>query len=140
MRRALALLLLLAGCARYPAGAEPAVLLTAYLGRGVERSAKCRFDEVSLAAWEEFRARVVAPRFPGHTVVQGSGHWRGTAERSLVLSALQPRAEREAAWARMREVAEAYNEAFCQHSVLLQETPAAMMSVERPADAPLTPR
>lgn len=84
---------------------------------------------VDEAAWTDFLARSVTPRFPeGFTVLAGRGQWREpdsgriVAESSRVLVVLAPpSAERLAA---LEEIRTAYRARFAQESVGLALSPA----------------
>jgi hypothetical protein len=76
---AVLLLALLCGCARRPDcaawGGEPAVTVQLLFGRSLKGG-----GEVDAAAWRDFLATSVTPRFPdGLTVLEGSGQWRDRA-------------------------------------------------------------
>jgi hypothetical protein len=85
MARVCLLLLLLAGCAapqRHCAGMPGDAQVTVQLlfGRSIKGGA--RIDD---AAWREFLARSVTPRFPdGLTVLEGSGQWRQRSTGTIV--------------------------------------------------------
>jgi hypothetical protein len=132
VKRALALLLLLGACAPHcPAGTEPAVVLTAYLGRNVEPSGRCPFIGVSDRDWAAFRGAAVNPRFPAYTVADASGFWQGAAEPTLVLTVVAPIAEAPSARARLLAVAGDYRDRFCQQAVLVMETAACTALTSR---------
>lgn len=113
MTRALAALLLLAGCATTPRacdGATPMTQLTAYLGGSVaERD------------WQEFLATTVTPAFPdGLTATEARGQWRDPEgriirEASRTLTILAGADAR----ARFAPVEAAYRARFAQRFVLV---------------------
>ena len=79
-------------------------------------------EVVSDAAWRQFLAREVTPRFPdGLTVLDGDGQWRNSAgaierERSKLLVVIA--SPGEASMRRTTEIARAYKTRFGQDSVL----------------------
>jgi hypothetical protein len=81
------------------------------------------------AAWRDFLAKVVTPRFPdGLTVIEGAGQWRGPRgierERSRVIVILyQPDATSDR---RVEAIREAYKARFKQHSVLRVDSTACV--------------
>ena len=115
------LLALLAGCAA-PASrcaglaGTPMLAATLYFGRS---AGSATIDE---AAWRNFLAEAVTPRFPaGFTVLDGYGQWRGqasgriTSEPSTVVIVLaEPGAASLAALAAIRAD---YQRRFAQESV-----------------------
>lgn len=61
-----------------PAG-EPAMTAQLFFGRALKGG-----GAVSDAAWQDFLARAVTPRFPdGLTVLDGSGQWRNRATNQI---------------------------------------------------------
>ena len=111
---------LVAGCAaQQPACAPPAVaapVVELFLGRGLPEG-----GEVSEAAWQNFLAEVVTPRFPdGLSVVDAAGQWRqGGAlgrERSKLLIIAAPGASDLEP--RLAAVIEAWKTRFQQRTVL----------------------
>ncbi len=86
------------------------------------------FGEVPAAAWEQFAAEEITPRFPeGFTVVEAAGQWQNSEgiigrEESRVLVLLTPNdpATRQA----VQTVADAFKARFQQEAVLVVETPA----------------
>jgi hypothetical protein len=124
--RVVLLLALLAGCAA-PAprcaglAGKPMLSATLYFGRTANGA---KVDE---AAWRNFLAEAVTPRFAsGFTVLDGYGQWRGqasgqiTAEPSTVVIVLaQPG---EATLAALEAIRAEYRRRFAQESVGLALT------------------
>lgn len=117
-RLILAALLALAGCAPTCDGA-PALTVQLLFGRG----------QVSDAAWRDFLARSVTPRFPdGLTVLDGSGQWRRpgtgeiTAEPSSVVEIVTPATPDPLP--RLDAIRAEYKARFAQDSVGLVVTPS----------------
>lgn len=88
---------------------------------------------VSDAAWQQFVAAEVTPRFPdGLTVVDAAGQWRDTAgnrvvrELSKLLIIVLP--GRDDDQARLDAIAETYKRRFQQQSVLVVVHPACVKS------------
>jgi len=122
MRLSVLLLLL---CLALPARADcpggipgdPGVTVQLFFGRSIKGG-----GSVDAAAWQEFLAQSVTPRFPaGLTVLEGAGQWqqrstgRVIAENStIVLIVTEPSAEN---WRKFREIREEYKKRFSQESV-----------------------
>ena len=64
-----------------------------------------------------FLLREVAPRFPGFTVYEATGWWRGEVESSRVVEVIWP-SESTLDAAAIEHIREAYKVAFSQESVL----------------------
>ena len=100
-----------------PDGAEPFGEYQLFMGRSGADG-----EVVSDAAWEEFLAESVTPRFPdGLTVVDARGQWRGDSgeilrERSKVLVIVVPPGPE--ALHLTGEIAREYRQRFDQESVL----------------------
>lgn len=95
-----------AGC---PAGTRPGVITTLYLGRGPDART------VGDAAMRDFLDHEVVPRFPGFTMVDAAGAWRGAMESTellLIGHAGDPRA-----LAQVDAVAAAYARRFAQELI-----------------------
>jgi hypothetical protein len=105
------------GPAPCPAGTQPALEATLFLGRNIGGR-----PGVSDADFARFLNEDVTPRFPdGLTVLDAAGQWRGDAgrverERSKVLVLVVP--DDAATRQRLAEVADAYKRRFRQESVL----------------------
>ena len=127
---AAALALLLSACAQpgtppvCTAPLKPALEIDLYFGRDKQAG-----GEVSEAEWAQFVAEIVTPRFPdGLSVLNVEGQARDPSsggrivrERTklVVVVVFDAPAHR----ARVREVVEAYNQRFGQHSVFRSEQP-----------------
>ncbi len=80
--------------------------------------------------WESFVANSVAAEFPdGFTVANASGHWKDdsaknpVSEDSRVLILVAKQAADDETGAKISKLIGVYLKLFCQHSVLLVETP-----------------
>jgi hypothetical protein len=125
-RSLLALLLLLCtGCTTAPLACKPPAVssITAQLLFG--RSTKS--GPISDAAWAEFLATIVTPRFPdGLTVLDGYGQWRNPStgeighEASTLVEIVTSDTTETAA--RLEQIRDAYKTRFGQQSVGLVTT------------------
>lgn len=117
----LGLLLALPGVARAdcPGGlpGDPAVTVQLFFGRNIKGG-----GTVDEAAWKDFLAVSVTPRFPaGLTVLDGYGQWRQRATgrviaepSTIVLIVTEPSSEN---WAKFQAVRDDYKKRFSQESV-----------------------
>ena len=100
-----------------PAGTERFIEYRLFFGRS-----QGAVETVTDAAWREFLAREITPRFPdGLTVLDAAGQWRDASgtmarERSKVVIVLA--APGAAGMRHTEEIAQAYKRAFEQESVL----------------------
>lgn len=106
------------GCASASDGpCDRGIVTTLYLGRSIPGGGK-----VSDAALDGFLREVVAPRFPGFTLLDGAGWWTSpgaaapATEPSAVLQIV--RCDEKSSEAALREVGAAYAERFSQESIL----------------------
>jgi hypothetical protein len=118
----------LAGCASAPprlacaAGEERLVQDALYFGTATPTGV------VTPGQWSGFLGGTVTPRFPqGLTVSHASGQWRGAdgaiiSEESYVLTLLHP--DDAASERAVREIIDAYKQAFAQEAVLRVKSPA----------------
>jgi hypothetical protein len=121
------LLLLCPGCTPAPLACKPPSTsgMTAQLLFG--RSSKGGL--ISNAAWADFLASVVTPRFPdGLTVLDGYGQWRnpGTGEISHEASTLVEivASDTPDTATKLNQIRDAYKTRFAQQSVGLVTTPS----------------
>lgn len=100
-----------------PAGTDRFVEYRLFFGRS-----QGAVETVTDAAWREFLAEEITPRFPdGLTVLDAAGQWRDSSgtlvrERSKVVLVLA--APGAAGMQHTREIAQAYRRTFGQESVL----------------------
>jgi hypothetical protein len=71
-------------------------------------------DVVSDAEWQQFVAEEVTPRFPGFTVWDARGMWKGQPEGTHVMQIIHPRGHE----AELRAIIDAYKKRFAQQAVL----------------------
>jgi hypothetical protein len=118
----------LGGCASRPDcaawGADPAVTVQLLFGRSFKGG-----GEVDSAAWRDFLATSVTPRFPdGLTVLEGSGQWRERAtgrigaEPSTIIEIVTD--DTPATVAKLSAIRQKYKVRFHQESVGLVENRA----------------
>jgi hypothetical protein len=96
---------------------DPAVTVQLFFGRSIKGG-----GPVDAAAWNDFLATAVTPRFPdGLTVLDGRGQWRQrtggrivSEPSTVVLIVTEPSAEN---WAKLEAIRAEYRERFVQESV-----------------------
>lgn len=69
---------------------------------------------VTAAEWQQFVHDVIVPRFPGFTVLEGEGEWKGRAEATHIVVIVHPAEDQQ----KIREIIDAYKKQFQQESVL----------------------